>query len=293
MRILKRFIALCMVTFLALAILVGCQESEGEQPKQELYVPGNYSIEVSDYVLSGNPQDGYYIRFSTEYSDESMLPGMETTDIQFDSVRDFATTVLEGNLSERQKIKIAKVFPHNDQGTITCDFANLQEVVLPDGMIHKDFYWSGAVYTQFFGTEEDTYGNVTVYTKDSYDAKYQKDYVNRLNKSSVTVSKKEKVSDRNASVIYFSTQLADMKCVRYELISGNKTYLVSEEYLLSAYAADQEWVSETVPYRIHLYCTDGNNYYVINLYHLESRPTEEWLLTFSLSKYIDDTGAKS
>lgn len=292
MRILKRFMALCSIALFVLGIFAGCQESEGQPPKEEIFAPGNYSIEVSDYVLTGNPQDGYYIRFSKEYSSESTLPGMETTDIQFDSIQDFATTVLEGNLSEYQKGKISRVFPSNDQGAITCDFANLQEVVLPDGMIHKDFYWSGAVYSQFFGTEEDTYGNVIVYTKDSYDAKYQKDYVNRLNKSSVTVSKKEKVSDRNASVIYFSTQLADMKCVRYELISGNKTYLVSEEYLLSAYAADQEWVSETVPYRIHMYCTDGNNYYVVNLYHLESRPTSEWLLSFALSKYVNNTERK-
>ena len=282
---MKRTLFLSVIVLLILGILCGCEKQNDHSEQDFSNIPEDYYIENSDYILSGNITDGYYITFFPEYHPNSGTDDMQTADLEFDSMQDFATTVMEGSLSDYQKAKIYTVFPRDEKGTITCDFGNLQEVKLPTGMHRKNVSWTGVIYTQSFSSDKNSFGNVTVYPQDKYEEKYQKDYENRLKASSISIVNEEKISDRDATLIYYYTQLAEMKCLRYVLVDGNKTYVVEEEYFLSAVYVDENLISDSIPYRINMYCTDGTNYYVIDLYHLDSRPTEEWLLSFGLTKF--------
>ena len=283
---MKRILFLSMIVLLILGILCGCEKQDNQSDQDTSNILENYYIENSDYILSGSITDGYYITFSHEYQPSSGTTDMQTADLVFDSMQDFATTVMEGKLSDYQKAKIYTVFSQDEKGTMTCDFGNLQEVRLPTGMRHKNVSWEGVLYTQSFSSDQNSYGYVTVYPQARYEEKYQKDYVNRLKASSISIIKEEKISDRDATLIYYNTQLAEMKCVRYILEDGNKTYVVEEEYFLSAVYVDESLISDSIPYRITMYCTDGTNYYVIAIYYPDSRPTEEWLLSFGLTKFV-------
>ena len=280
---------LSLVITMIFGLLFGCEQA-GHTPEQEVtYVPGEYLIEASDYVLSGDPAQGYYIKFNSEYSPSIGSENMQTADIQFDSMQAFADAVIKGNLSDAQKAKVYTVFARDEQGTITCDFQNLQSAVLPDGMHQDGVSWTGAIYTQSFSSDQNGSGNVVVCTQDIYQERYRRDYVNSLEASGITVTKQEKIAERDATEIYYKTRLAEMKCIRYELVAGNKTYVVDEQYILSAAYMDEDWISDRIPYRIHMYCTDGVSYYIVDLFHPESRPSEEWLLSFGLTKYTDDS----
>lgn len=283
---MKRFLFLFVIILLILGIFCGCAKQNNQSEQDVSNIPGNYYIENTDYILSGNATDGYYVTFLPEYHPSSGTTDMQTADIEFDSMQDFAATVVGGDLSDYQKAKIYTVFPRDEKGTMTCDFGNLQEARLPIGMHNKNVSWTGVIYTQSFSSDQSGFGNVAVYPKDKYEEKYQKDYENRLKVPSISIMKEEKISDRDATLIYYNTQLAEMKCVRYVLVDGNKTYVVEEEYFLSAVYVDESLISDSIPYRINMYCTDGTNYYVIDIYHVDSRPTEEWLLSFGLTKFM-------
>ncbi len=286
----NRLIIFIIMGVWILSVLLACDHEDTVDQDENMYVPGRYMVEVSDYILSGS-EEGYYIIMSDEYSSaETGFLGQMASELTFDSMKSFADAVTKGTLTDSQKAVISTSFPGDEKGVLTCDFENLQQALLPQNFVFTEIMWSGESYTHTFSSNinESEFGNISVYPKHIYDEIFQRDYANRYDNSNVLVTKTEMLNDRNAVAVYYKTNRAKMKSIQYTLQSDNTTYIVEEDYALEMSGMGQEWVSDTVPYRIKMYCSDGSNYYVVRIYHPNSRPTEEWLLSFGLTKYVYD-----
>lgn len=284
----KKLIMIIILGVWMLNVLLGCNHNDTVDPDNNMYVPGRYMVEVADYILSGT-EEGYYIIMLDDYSSaEAGVLGQMTSELRFDSMKSFADAVTKGTLTNSQKYVISTFFPNDEKGVLTCDFENLQQAHLPQNFVYTEIIWSGESYTHVFSSDrnESEFGNISVYPKHTYDEIFQRDYVNRYDDSDVVVTKTEMLNERNAVAVYYKTNRAKMMSIQYTLQSDNTVYIVEEDYAIEAPSMAEEWVSETVPYRIKMYCTDGNNCFVVRIYHPISRPTEEWLLSFGLTKFV-------
>ena len=76
--------------------------------------------------------------------------------------------------------------------------------------------------------------------------------------------------------------------VYYTLQRGEQTYNVIEHYSYSSSEAHPEVPKEDVPDSVTMWITGENLSSYIYIYGFESRPTEEWLLSFGMEQYIPE-----
>lgn len=118
-------------------------------------------------------------------------------------------------------------------------------------------------------------------TKASFDSYYRQD-ISDLGKL-VTVTKTEKIEDRNSTVTYYTTVAGEFKRVCYELKQGEKTLYVAEKYCLKGYTEYTESrVSLDVPTRIVILGEENHEYFRVSLSGEKQRPGVEYLLEFGL-----------
>ena len=102
-----------------------------------------------------------------------------------------------------------------------------------------------------------------------------------------TVSKTEKIEDRDSTVTYYTTVAGEFKRVCYKLEQGEKTLYVAEKYCLEGYTDyTNNNVSLDIPKSITILGEQENEYFRIYLSKLEQRPSEEYLLEFGLRELL-------
>lgn len=243
----------------------------------------DYKIEYENYSAVGN-NGNYYISFKDsleESEDSEAIPYLT-----FSSIKEFKDTVLGGKLTEQQ-IRTINSFAKNEAGEIlTCNLNNLQTPKLPKGVSASNVNWGGQFYYFSLSANDGASGTLGdfTYNKDAYN-NYLSDYEKVLNSDNITISKTE-LLDGDKTVIYYSNLAGSFKRVRYSLYDGNKTLIIDKEFVLQINHSLLN-VSETVPSRVSLYCVDGEKSYIIRLYDLTEDPSDEWLLDFGLTKYVE------
>ena len=171
----------------------------------------------------------------------------------------------------------------NTDGTIEiCNLENLYECVMPSGMKLKNVVWRGDSY-YFNFTSETVWG--AIYCCDEDAVQTEMVYKDFLSNPLVTITKQEVIEERAAEVYYYTTSVAELKAICYEIHEGEKHMLVQETYVLGG-DCDLE-KSSTVPLRIQFWGTDNSGWFYGGLHGLTERPSVEWLSQFGLKDYVE------
>lgn len=271
-----RAILCILLAVLTLISMSACSQKQGNQSMDYTIVSkdGKHNI-VFDDIEKYEDSERFKVPLAT---------------VDFPSIKAFKDAVTKGTLTDLQKATIAQVFKRDEKGDVlTCDFNNLYEPVLPAEGAVGMVCWKGEEYGFLFGFSSKMHGVFLYEQQGLYNEIYAKEYENSFNNDNVAVTKIENLPD-NKQAIYSTTRTADLKNIRFTLSDQGKTFAVDKMFCLrlepelSALGS----VSDTVPVSVTLYCMEGNQYYIINLYDLEEDPTDEWLLSFGITKYVEN-----
>ena len=242
-----------------------------------------YEIKVDDYTLIKN-ENGCYLKFDdiSKYQNNSSNGSMVAGEITFDSIKEFKDRVTKGLLEDWEKQFVAS-FSNNGVDIQTCDFNNLYEPLFPQGSDIVGVGWKITSYYFMINNDNEYFGFINVLSYEEYEKQYTRDFENALNGDQITIESVEIVDKKE--ITYYKTPLASLKREAYTLQKGNITVLVDKRFSLTDLSISQ---SSSIPYRITLYCSDGDRYYTVTLYSLQEDPTDEWLLEFGLKPYIEN-----
>ncbi len=281
----------CLVlSFLVCFGMISCSNNKGSNiPDDEASGNGtpdkvqNEPVNL-DYAFV-NKNGEQYIVFDNLSTYENNKQELAT--ISFTSMKEFKDAVTKGTLTDTQKEIIVSSFDKDESGAIlSCDFSNLYTPVLPTGGTVDGVSWGGGeAYSFSLTLSQEIFGSMHYLTEARYNSKYQRDYQDYFSRDSITVSKTENL-DRNKVATYYSTRAGDLMNMRYSLSSEGKTIIVDKTFRLSMKNPEIA-TSTSVPSDVKLYCTEGNQRYIITLYGFVEDPTDEWLSSFGLTEFVD------
>ena len=233
----------------------------------------------------------HYIEVGSEYapSKEDLKFNVAAPSLSFSTMDEMVDTVLNKKLDERQ-LKVVYRFLKDENGRIrTVDFTNLAVPVVPENhTLSSKVSWSGRSYGFNVKGENDVLGFVACMTTDKFEGLVSSSYKQIYENEKRTITKEEKVEDRNATVVYSSTTVADLKNIIYSFQQGDTQYTVFEQYTLrndnpSSYIYI---ISDVIPERVDVYVRKGDLCVEFQIRYLSERPSMECIKQFNVTKYV-------
>ena len=212
--------------------------------------------------------------------------GLVRGSVIFNSLHEMKDAVIRGKLTEEQLMTVAS-FEKNEDGSIKiCDMQKLYTPKAPEGFDVSKVTWSGETY-QFILQNNGIVVSFSYLTEDGYTAKYEKSKNFEDNKN-ITVQKTENIGERNAVATYYTTSVASIKKLTYDIKVNDTVLHVEEEYILEIKNNVLE-TSETVPHNIAIYGENKENgtRFFVYISNLAERPSAEWLSCFDMTEYKD------
>ncbi len=237
----------------------------------------------ADYkITSENGQNYIVFDESANYAASTQV----LATISFNSLKEFKDTVTKGNLTESQKAQIAAAFPKDEKGNIlTCDFENLYAPALPKDVSMGIVGWRGETYSFGFDTTDSVFGYLHYLTPSGYKELFNYEYETFFDRDLINVTETKDLGDGKTAT-YYTTIAGRFMRVRYTLSEGSKTCVIDKSYALEWYSLDEK-VSSTVPYTINMYCSDAKTYYSVDMFEFTEDPTDEWLIQFGVTPYVE------
>ncbi len=207
--------------------------------------------------------------------------------LSFETMKEFKDAVTKGLLEDWEKAVIVRLFPKDATGAVKiCDFDHLYVPKLPAGGETTDVCWGGETYSFGLAWENGITGTFHYQTKESFDRRYQEEYLDFFQKDTVTVTKTETLAD-GKTVTYYTTRAGELMNVRYTLTSEGQIITVDKTFRLRMENPELTESSE-VPSGIRLYGTSSDGVWYASLYHFSADPTDEWLMSFALEEYTEE-----
>ena len=292
---MKKIISIFFVLSIVLCAVISCAEtpnpittSENSIVSTSMSTNGadipkpNIIAENSNYTLC-NIGDENYLIFkdinNTIFGIDSMYGNL-----RFDSLKDMKNAILNNGLTKEEMAIIYNSFPKNENGIRILDVRKLYAPVTPDGFKTMQVTLSGQTYA-FIMQNENAVASFSYLTKDIYTTKYG-EFKNFADNSLITIQTTEKILERNATVEWYTTSVAKLKRIYYEINVGETKLTVEEEYVIEHQESFVK-TSETVPSTVTIYGeneSDGT-YFQVYLSYLSERPSVEWLSFFALEEY--------
>lgn len=207
---------------------------------------------------------------------------MHSAEIKFDSIESFVDTVTSGSLDDHQLYIANKAFVKDSIGIRVCDFSNIQVPVHPKEFKCKTVFWSGELYSFYLESTDNAFGYYHLLNQEQYENQYNYKYLNYFDRDNVTTSKVVNNSDNTE--YYYSTPAGDLKKIRYSITNGQTLLIVDETYRLNMNDESLR-VSSDIPYRVAIYGNNGDQYFSIEIFEIDSRPTMEWIKDFNIKRY--------
>ena len=265
---LKKFKCISAL-FLVIILFAGCAQ------KETPYISNEYVLEYEN--------DKCYMSFKGERKVEEKddLLIHRFLGINFDSLEQLKNTIINNKFTDRQLDIIRRDFVDKDTKKIQiCNPNKLFQVVYPEKFEVTKFIWKGLTYAWILDNEESSL-SMSYITKEGFDSLYKQE-ISEIGELA-TITKTEKIDDRNSTVSYYTTVAGEFKRVCYKLEQGEKILYVAETYYLKGYTDYiKNNVSLDVPKYITILGEQKNEYFRVFLSKLEQRPSEEYLLEFGL-----------
>ncbi|MBR6682594.1 MAG: hypothetical protein IKL40_06390 [Clostridia bacterium] len=284
----KIYNVICFVICLIMCLMtLACSNQEIESgvadKEQTLDEPTlNYDENMDYSIVSENGNYSIIFDNPTEYQ----INNQKLANISFPSMKNFKDSVTKGLLTDSQKQIMATSFKKNADGSIkSCDFNNLYVPILPETGNTNRVGWSGQSYSFSLSFENGISGTLSCLTESQFESNYQMDYVDVLNRETITITKTESLGD-GKTAIYHSTSTGKLKKIRYSLTIEEKTIIVDKTFRLQMDNPNLE-TSDTIPSDITMYCTENGQNYTIYLYGFTEDPTDSWLSKFGITAFKD------
>lgn len=211
---------------------------------------------------------------------------------KFDSVAEMKAEILSGDLDDSQLYAIW--FTAKDKKMVEIyDLDKLQIPLLPTDYTLTRAKWYGISYSVGFkgNSAVVSSGSVSCMGEEKYRSLFEQQLAIATNENHKVMSDTV-VSERNARVIHSSTGVAELRDVFYTLSGANGyTLHIMETYVLRYYRNTSTDTSDTVPQSIHMFGTNGENYFHSYFHKPKERPSVEWLSSFGLTPFDASTSS--
>ena len=282
MKTTKRIFCIFLATVSILLLLVGCKDNS---------LPVDRVVAETDTHRVFYSNEKCYIEFFEKLDYENDSPIMASSSPAYVTVQnagELVNKILENDFTFAQKQMIYRATTDENGKIDRCifDIEKMYQPVFPENSEFQQLAWDGYRYTYTVRYADSFPVYFEVFEKDDYAEFYQRYVTDEI---SGFESKPDK---------YTITQLDDgnaveyrgdrRKCIIYNVEEGEKQITVKEEYHISE--SFDDIVSETVPYSITMYITEGDANYCISIQdpykHFAEHPGEEWLLSFGMEPYV-------
>ena len=277
----------CIFLALLFALLVGCKDNS---------LPVDRVVAETDTHRVFYSNGKCYIEFfeDLKYSGKSNLLSIEeVTTVKVQNADELCKKIVENDFTfkEKQMIYYATTDENGNLERCIFDIEKMYQPVFPENTELIHLVWHGLPYYLYVARYAESF---LVYV-----SCYEKDYYSEVYKREIT----DEIAKLETSDSYTVTQLKDKNAVEYrsdinkyviyDIEKDGKDITVKEEYHISDIYIDV--VSETVPYNINIYVTEGDlcyNVCVADCYFLfDEHPGEEWLLSFGMEPYVPEEAA--
>ena len=243
----------------------------------------NQSVNYSNEYVLEYEGDKCYMSFLGERNDEEIdllecrVFGITT----FKSLEELKDTIINNKFTDSQLNIIRRDFVDKDTKKIQiCNPNKLFQAVYPKKFEVTKFIWKGLTYAWILDSEESSL-SMGYITKEGFDSLYKQE-ISEIGELA-TVTKTEKIDDRNSTVSYYTTVAGEFKRVCYKLEQGEKILYVAETYYLKGYTDYiKNNVSLDVPKYITILGEQNNEYFRVYFSGEEQRPSIDYLLEFGL-----------
>lgn len=229
-----------------------------EKPIRSKYSFYRYKLSYED--------NGFYINFP-EGNDDPSWTGSGVSGpnaVTYNSLEEVRNVILTGKLSDTDISKMRCFFYRNEKGIILPDLYNLYIPVYPDG--------SSPAERASVTKEGYQVGGMIVMHEVGYNAAIS-EQSNYTKQEGITVTKTEKLSDKNGTVCYYTDQSNyTYKWVRYTLTKGSKTAVVDEIRVVQG--------GSSASSELNIYYEENGLYYA-----LKSRGPSKWLTEEEIMGY--------
>lgn len=273
----------CIILVFVFLFLTGCKDNS---------LPVDRIVAETDEHRVFYSGDKCYIEFFEEYKkgNNPLLTLEAYHFIEVQSVNELRKKILENDFTLEDKYTIQRATTDEEGLLSECifDIENMYEPVFPDKSVFRQITWGGwPKYTCVARYADSFLVYITYYETDYFAETYKREITDKIAKLSELDSYTVTQLDYRDAVEYRSDI---SKYVFYNMeVDGRKTTVEEHYYLVEGYGTV---VSETVPYSIFMYVTDGDAHYSVAIddpcKYFTEHPGEEWLLSFGMEPFVPE-----
>lgn len=267
------------------------EDSESQTDHESIMVeipPFTDTISTDDYTIE--KIDGtYYLSFHEgKKATESQINSCTQADITFASFQELINALKNNELTYEQKIIMQASFSQNDNGIVLCNFDQIYEPVLPDNMAYNQISWEGNDFLSFSFPG----GVVHFYDRETYTAHFEKNYLNYPSGSDVVIknSYRENYDSLPCEWTEYTQYGNTYRIGRFDITTSDGVFHVFLDYILRYTGSfNHVTASDTIPYMVTVYGELDGQYVRIVLSSPDTAPTVEWLSSFGITPYADNS----
>ncbi len=266
--------------------------TEAETPPATVF-DGTFATDAYTVTCIGGQ---YYLNFKEEQKASSEdISGCKISEITFDSLSDMKEKLLHNGLTDSEKLVMQAHFPKDENGILMCDLTKLYEPVWPDKETsYSQVYWSGGASLGFGYTG----GSVVLATEEVYNTHLQRYYIDAPNTTNYTITADYEGTYDGHPCRWIELTRTNGKSFRIgcmELtVDGRSVYAVLN------FKADGETFSEEsssdgmidtlgAPFTGNILTEIDGHYMIIGIVEPSSAPTVEWLTSFGITPYVNNS----
>ena len=270
---MKKTVSLLSALVLLVTLLLG-----GCKAQEETALPDGEIVLSNDVYTIVKQGD----QFAMRVTNESVLKLAEDLQVYYAptyrTLEAMRTAIRECKFTESDYKAISYQARRYDGEIPLFDLDRLYEPAFDTRQKYDSVSWGGAMY--YFQYQNEYFsGSFHVINKEGFEQRMENDFYGFLNDENREWVKTEEDTKRGGTMYYYQTRALN-KTYILTLTQDSKTVYVKESY---ASVYDDE------PYWIHIWGTDGENYFYVLIGDYQYLPTVSWYLSFGLTPYEGET----
>ncbi len=231
----------------------------------------------------------YYINFAQGNTLNDGEPNPGLGEIKFNSVEEMKRVFLDGTLPPHHFDVLRSIFAYHNEDQNGIRIWNLDELyqaAYPDGVSETNISLTPHSI-HFYNTE----GCLSLLTEESYHSLYESNYHKYLEPGATILSQATGVYDETPCEIVeymHPNRDAPYRDILLSVDKNGKQLQIKISYLLPS-SSDENSVPENIPNHIIIFGQELGQYFEFSDYSIETAPTVEWLTSFGVTPYVDDT----
>lgn len=262
---LKRIVVLCLICATVL-----CCTACGKKPYDIIEVDGKHYMSFNTYLLG-----------ESAISDIGRYAGVS---LQFTSIAQMKKKFESGAFNDNELHALQLKCMANFGTVEICDLDNLYDVRMPEDVTLRQVNWEGIRYSFSLDSQFAASCTVGCETSKNYSHLLLTEYELAPYNTNGYDFQEVKSYDPDGIQLFYRTDHAEYKIIKYEIHDENRTLYVTESYRLVSYKNISK-TSSTVPHLIYMLTEENGAFVSVRIYDPIERPSVEWLSSFGLTPY--------